>query len=259
MAFAKRVRTLLPGIAFLVVVFAVLEFVTRKSLVNAVIVPPPSAVGLTFLGMLDQRDVGIALLQTLQTLFAGYAIGCLFAIVLGILMGAFRPMYDLLEPVTEFLRPIPKPALLPALMLFLGLGATMKTTLVALAVFFPVLINAAQGARAVDPTMVSMAKTFGYGKVAVLWKILLPATAPYIFAGMRISLGIGIVVVVLAEMLTSNGGVGTQIIDMQRQFLVKQTYAWVLLLALLGLALNWLFVAIERRVLFWNAPAVDAS
>ncbi len=259
MPFSKRVRDLAPGIAFLIAFFALLEIVTRLSLVNAVIVPPPSAVVVTFVQMLGRPDVGVALAQTLQTLFIGYAIGCALAIVVGILMGAFRAMYDLLEPITEFLRPVPKPALLPALMLFLGLGTTMKVTIVALSVFFPVLINAAQGARAVEPTMIAMAKTFGYGRVAVLWRILLPATMPYILAGMRISLAIGIVVVVLAEMLTSNGGVGGQIADMQHQFYVKQTYAWVLLLALLGLGLNWLFVIVERRLLFWHTPALDAS
>jgi ABC-type nitrate/sulfonate/bicarbonate transport system permease component len=257
--FSKRVRDLAPGVAFLLALFALLEFVTRLHLVNAVIVPPPTAVIATFFGMFTQREVGVALLQTLETLFIGYAIGCALAIVLGILMGAFRAIYDLFEPITEFLRPVPKPALLPALMLFLGLGTTMKVTIVALSVFFPVLINAAQGARAVEPTMIAMAKTFGHSRLTVLRKVLLPATMPYILAGMRISLAIGIVVVVLAEMLTSNGGVGTQIADMQHQFFVKQTYAWVLLLALLGLALNGIFVAVERRVLFWHAQSVDPS
>jgi len=254
--FSKRVRDLAPGVAFLLALFALLEFVTRLHLVNAVIVPPPTAVIATFFGMFTQREVGLALLQTLETLFIGYAIGCALAIVLGILMGAFRAIHELF---TEFLRPVPKPALLPALMLFLGLGTTMKVTIVALSVFFPVLINAAQGARAVEPTMIAMAKTFGHSRLTVLWKVLLPATMPYILAGMRISLAIGIVVVVLAEMLTSNGGVGTQIADMQHQFFVKQTYAWVLLLALLGLALNGIFVAVERRVLFWHAQSVDPS
>jgi ABC-type nitrate/sulfonate/bicarbonate transport system permease component len=256
---SKRARDLAPGIAFLLVLFALLEIITRLHLVNAVIVPPPTAVLATFFQMFSQRAVGVALLQTLETLFIGYAIGCALAIVLGILMGAFRAVYDLFEPITEFLRPVPKPALLPALMLFLGLGATMKVTIVALSVFFPVLINAAQGARSVEPTMIAMARTFGHGRITVLWKVLLPATMPYILAGMRISLAIGIVVVVLAEMLTSNGGVGTEIADMQHQFFVKQTYAWVLLLALLGLALNWIFISIERRLLFWHTQKVDPS
>ena len=107
------------------------------------------------------------------------------AIALGMLMGSFRAVYNLFEPLTEMLRPIPKPALLPALILFLGLGATMKITLVALAAFFPVLISAVQGTRGVDATMIDMARTFGYRPAQILWKIVLPAAAPYIAVGMR--------------------------------------------------------------------------
>lgn len=255
MPIARRAFDALPGIVFLIVIFGLLEFITRTPLVNAAVVPSPSAVADTFVRMFLAGTFWVPLGQTLVLLAAGYGLGCLFAIVLGILMGAFRPVYDLFEPITELIRPIPKPALLPAFMLFLGLGAPMKISLVALSAFFPVLINAIQGARAIDPTMVNMARTFGHGRIAILWRILLPATAPYIFAGMRISLGISIVVVVLAEMLASSGGVGSSLVDMQHQFFVKQTYAWVLVLALLGLALNGIFTFIERRVTFWHAPS----
>jgi ABC-type nitrate/sulfonate/bicarbonate transport system permease component len=255
MPIVRRAVDALPGMVFLIAIFGLLEWVTRTPLVNAAVVPSPSAVLGTFGGMVRAGTFWVPLAQTLALLAAGYGAGCLTAIVLGILMGAFRPVYDLFEPITELIRPIPKPALLPAFMLFLGLGAPMKISLVALSAFFPVLINAIQGTRSVDPTMVAMAKTFGHGRTAVLWRIMLPATAPYILAGMRISLGISIVVVVLAEMLASSGGVGAALVDMQHQFFVKQTYAWVLLLALLGLALNGIFTFIERRVTFWYAPS----
>lgn len=254
---ANRRRRLLPGIAFVFELFAVLQAITQSGLVNPVIVPAPVAVPTYFFGMLGTAAVGRALVQTLLLLAAGYALGCGLAIVLGVLMGSSRRTFDLFEPITEFLRPVPKPALLPALMLFLGLGAPMKIWLVAITVFFPVLVNTVQGAQSVDRTMIDMARTFGHGRLTLLVKIVLPATLPYIMAGMRISLAIGIVMVVLAEMLTVNGGVGGEIVDMQRQFFVKQTYAWVLLLALLGLALNAVFVAIERRVLFWQLSQTE--
>ena len=88
-------------------------------------------------------------------------------------------------------------------MLFLGLGATMKVTIVALSAFFPVLINAVQGTRSVDPTVIDTGRTFGYGKAAILSRIVLPAAAPYYLAGMRVSLAFGLVVIVVAEMLTA--------------------------------------------------------
>lgn len=251
---ASGALALLPGVGFLALLLVALEAATKLSAVNPAVVPPPSAVLQTFAGIVLSGTFVTPLAQTVLLLAAGYGIGCAFAILLGILMGAYRPVYNLFEPITELLRPIPKPALLPAMMLFLGLGAPMKISIVALAAFFPVLITTVQGARSVDPTMTDMARTFGYRSSAILWKILLPATAPYILAGMRVSLGISLVVVVVAEMLASNSGVGYALIDNQRQFRVRETYSWLVVLALLGLAISGCFNWLERRLTFWQAP-----
>jgi ABC-type nitrate/sulfonate/bicarbonate transport system permease component len=141
------------------------------------------------------------------------------------------------------------------LILFLGLGSTMKITLVALAAFFPVLISTVQGTRGVDATMIDMARTFGYRPAQILWKIVLPAAAPYFAVGMRVSLGISLVVLVVAEMLAETGGVGAVLIQMQQQFQVRQTYGWLVVLALIGFSLNALFAWAERRLTFWSAPS----
>jgi ABC-type nitrate/sulfonate/bicarbonate transport system permease component len=251
--FTKRLADLVPGIAFILVVLAVVEAAARSGLVNAAVVPPPTAVA-GQLGQIVASGVFVLpLLQTLGTLLAGYAIGCALGITLGILMGSFRAVYNLFEPLTEMLRPIPKPALLPALILFLGLGSTMKITLVALAAFFPVLVSTVQGTRGVDVTMIDMARTFGYGQAHILWKIVLPAAAPYIAVGMRVSLGIGLVVLVVSEMLAESGGLGGALIGMQHQFMVRQTYGWLVIIAVVGFALNALFLRAERRVTFWSA------
>jgi len=244
-----------PGALFVVAVLAAVEAASRTGFFNSAAVPPPSVVAGAFAGIVTSGAVVKPLLQTLGLLFAGYAIGCTCALVLGILMGSFRRVYDLFEPLTELLRPIPKPALLPALMLFLGLGATMKVTIVALAAFFPVLINAVQGTRSVDPTMIDTGRTFGYGTAAILGRIVLPAAAPYYLAGMRVSLAIALVVIVVAEMLTANGGVGATLIDMQHEFQVRATYGWLTVLAVTGFSLNVLFRWIERRLTFWS-PSV---
>lgn len=251
---AKRWWRLLPGVAFILIVVAALETATRVSAINPAAVPPPSAALQTFASIVESGQAGKPLVQTFLLLAAGYLAGCSAGVVLGVLMGTFRAMYELFEPLTELLRPITKPALLPAFMLFLGLGATMKISIVALAAFFPVLVNTVQGARSVDSVMTDMARTFGYGRGAIVWKVILPATAPYIVAGMRVSLGISLVVVVVAEMLAATGGIGSALLDSQQQFHVRETYAWLIVLALLGLALSGCFDWIERRTMFWNAP-----
>jgi len=233
-----------------------LEIAARSGLVNPTFLPPPSAVFAALADIVHSWTFARPLAETVSLLFIGYGIGCVAAIVLGVLMGSLRPIYNLFEPLTELLRPLPKPALLPVLILFLGLGAKMEITIVALGCFFPVLINTLQGVRAVDPTMINTARTFGHGRFAIWRRILLPASAPYVLAGMRVSLGLGLILAVTAEMISGNGGLGDAILRAQRLFLVSESYAWLVVLALLGIVLTWLFNKVERHLTFWNAPRI---
>ncbi len=253
-SWSGRAVSVVLGIIVPLGALIVLEIASRRGWVNPTFLPPPAAILATFWGIITSGSFGAPLALTLLLLFIGYGIGCVPAIALGILMGSSRPIFNLFEPLIELLRPLPKPALLPALILFLGLGARMEITIVALGCFFPVLINTIQGVRAVEPTMINTARTFGHGTMAIWRRILLPASAPYILAGMRISLGLGLILVVTAEMIAGSGGLGDSILSAQRTFLVKESYAWLVMLALLGLLLTWLFTWVERRVAFWNAP-----
>jgi ABC-type nitrate/sulfonate/bicarbonate transport system permease component len=247
----ERLRTWL-GPCVLILLVLLLELGTRAGWVNAVLVPPPSAVAQRVFTVVAAGSFLEPLGRTMVLLVVAYAIGCVLAIALGVLMGRFRPVHGLLEPLVEVLRPLPKPALLPPLMLFLGLGDTMKITAVALGVFFPVLINTIQGVRGVDPVLVDVARTFGHSRAALLWKVVLPSALPLVLAGMRIALGIALVLVVIAEMMAGTGGIGYLIIDLQRSFRIVDMYAWVVILALLGYALNEVFVRIERRAIHWS-------
>ena len=251
---SARLTSVLPGIAVIVLALAGLEAAARGGLVKAAILPPPTEVASVLWDLVASGDFAAPMLQTLAILFLAYAIACSAGIVLGILMGYFHPVYVLLEPLAEILRTIPKPILLPPIMLFLGLGMPMKLFIVALAAFFPVLINTVQAVRAVDPVLIDTARTFGHGTPAVLARVILPASLPLILAGMRVSLGIALVLVVLSEMLAGTGGLGQLIMDMQQAFKVRETFAWLVILAVVGFALAMLFDWVERRVAFWNAP-----
>jgi ABC-type nitrate/sulfonate/bicarbonate transport system permease component len=253
---ARKLIGLVPGLLFIAVLLGALEVVARAGWVNATFVPPPSAIAAACGHLVASGIIGAPVVHTLALLAAGYALGCAAGVGLGVAMGASRIAFNLLEPLTELLRPVPKSALLPVLILFLGLGATMEITIIALSSFFPVLINTIQGVRGVDPTMVDTARTFGYGTRAIWLRILLPASVPFILAGMRISLGIGLVMVIIAEMLSGTGGLGDVILSAQRSFQVKDSYAWLVVLAVFGFALIALFDWAERRLSFWHAPGV---
>lgn len=245
----------LPGLLVLALILGGLEAAVDAGLIRRALLPPPSAIAPVLWDLLESGEVLAPLLATLRLVFAGFFIGCAAGVAGGLAMGWFPLVFRLLEPLVELLRPIPKAALVPALMLFLGIGETMKITSVALAVIFPVLVNTLQGVRGVDRVMLDAARTHGWGQAHMLLHLVLPAALPFILAGMRISLGLALVLAVLAEMLAGQGGLGFLILDMQRSFLVRQMYAWLVILAVLGLGLNALFLLVERRALHWQ-PAL---
>jgi ABC-type nitrate/sulfonate/bicarbonate transport system permease component len=239
------------GAGTVLALLVALELLVRAGKINAMLVPAPSVIATRTFEIVASGAFLAPLAATLYLLFTAYFSSCALAILVGLLMGRFAAAHNFLEPLVESLRPLPKPALLPPLILLLGLGDAMKLTIIGLAVFFPVLINTVQGVRGVDPVLVNTARTFGYRRYAILRKVILPASLPLILSGMRVSLALGLILVVVAEMLAGTGGLGYLILDMQRAFRVQNMYAWLVILAVLGYALNALFVALEARAIHW--------
>ena len=251
----ERLLVPVPGLLVLAALLAGIEAAVDAGLVRRALLPPPSVIGARLWDLLLSGEVLPPLLQTLGLVFTGFAIGTAIGVALGVAMGWWPAAFRLLEPLVELIRPIPKSALVPALMLFLGIGWTMKVTSVALVVIFPVLLNTLQGVRGVDRVMLDAARTHGWPTRHILLHLVLPAALPFILAGMRISLGLAMVLAVLSEMLSGGGGLGFLILDMQRSFRIRDMYAWLVVLAVVGLALNALFLAAERRALHWQPNA----
>ena len=240
------------GLATVAVLVGLLEAAVRAGAVNRALVPAPSTVAQKLVALVGAGEVLRPLGETLALLALAYVGACAVAVAVGLLMGRFAWVHGLLEPLVEVLRPLPKPALLPPLILFLGIGAEMKLTIIGLGVFFPVLVNTVQGVRGTEPVLLDAARTFGHSRLHTLLAVVLPASLPMVLAGMRVSLGLGLVLVVIAEMMAGTGGVGYLILDMQRSFRVPEMYAWTVILAVLGWGLNALFVRLERRVTHWS-------
>lgn len=194
-------------------------------------------------------------LPSLRRLAIGYVLAGIVGVAIGLAMGYFRWVDRLLDPLVEILRPIPSPAYIPMAILFLGIGDGMKIFMIAFASFFPILLNTVSGVRNVEPVLIDTGRTFGLGTRSILRKIILPSASVYIFTGLRISLAIALILTVIAEMVAGNSGIGFYILNAQRSFLVPQMYASVFALAILGFALNKLFVWAESHILAWNAGA----
>lgn len=239
------------GAGVILLFLAAVELAVRMKWVNPILIPAPTIVAERTWEILAKGEFLKPLGATLYLLGVAYLAASALAIAVGLLMGRFRAVHHLLEPLVEVMRPLPKPALLPPLILFLGLGDAMKLAVIGLGVFFPVLINTVQGVKGVDPVLIDTGRTFRVGGRALLLEIVLPAALPLILAGMRVALGLGLILVVIAEMMSGTGGVGYLIIDMQRTFRVQHMYAWIVILAVLGYALNAAFLKLEHRLIHW--------
>jgi ABC-type nitrate/sulfonate/bicarbonate transport system permease component len=189
---------------------------------------------------------------SLRRLAAGYAIGASVGVAVGVSMGSSRRVRQALEPLVELLRATPAVALVPALIVILGYGDRMRIAVIAFGVVFPVLVNSMDGVRAASPELRETASLLRLGRAERILRVDLPAALPSIFAGLRVAVSIGLVMVVVSEFVGGGDGLGHYIVVEQRQFNIPEMYAGILFLGLLGFVLNGVFVLVERRVLFWH-------
>lgn len=189
--------------------------------------------------------------STLWRMAVGFAIGTSVGTALGLAMGSLPWLNAALRPLIELLRPIPIPAVIPPLILLLGIDHAMKVFVVAFSTFFPVLVNTMGGVRAVDPTALDVGRTLQIGRLRMLTKVVLPASLPFILAGMRISLALALIVSVVAEMIAGSEGIGYYVMTMQYAMRASDMYAAIFLLAAMGYALNLLMLGVESKVLHW--------
>ena len=184
------------------------------------------------------------LIATLWRQMLGYGLAVVIGIMLGLVMGYYRLLYNLFEPLVEVLRPIPGPAYLPILVLFVGIGHEMKVTLI-----HPIAME--EGLRFQFDT----ARTLGLTTLQTFRELVIPAASPQILTGMRISLAISLILAILGEMIVSNDGLGYFVLLSQRTFKVPDMYAGIFTLALLGYVLNRLFLIIESRLIRWHTES----
>jgi ABC-type nitrate/sulfonate/bicarbonate transport system permease component len=240
------------GIALIAVLLVAWELAAASGAMPSLSFPRMSEILASMWRLTRSGELPAELGDSLWRMFAGYFIGILLGAAIGLLMGYFRVFYNLLEPITEVLRPIPSPAYLPIVILFLGIDDGMKIFMIAFASLFPVLINTYSGVRSIDPIQLQTARTFGVTGPKLIWKIVLPAASPYIFTGMRVSLAVALIVMVISEMVAASSGIGYFILSAQRGFKIREMFAGVLTLAVVGYVFNRIFVAIENRVLAWH-------
>jgi ABC-type nitrate/sulfonate/bicarbonate transport system permease component len=217
---------------------------------------PPASQVLAALGsMLVSGELAGHVAATMRRFAGGYALAAVIAVAAGLCLGLWRRLHNAFEPLIELLRPMPSPATIPIAILFLGIGDEMKVAVTAYACAWPILLNTIDGVRSVDRVLFATAATFRLSAWARFWKVVLPAAAPQIVTGLRVSLAIALILVTTAEMVVSNDGLGYYVLESQRTFRMPQMYAAVIALGVIGYALNRLFLAIDAWALAWHKGA----
>ncbi|WP_320779645.1 ABC transporter permease [Streptomyces sp. CRN 30] len=213
--------------------------------------PPLRTILTTFPDVWTADRLRADVTPSLLRLLAGYALAVVLGIALGTVIGSYRWVRAVCEPVLEFLRAVPPPVLVPVIMLFAGIGDTMKVLVIASGCVWPVLLNTVEGVRAVDPVLGETARGYGITGAARLRHVVLPSASPQILTGARQALSVGVILMVISEMFAASNGLGFTVVQFQRQFAIPGMWTGILLLGLLGFLLSLVFQLVERRMLGW--------
>jgi NitT/TauT family transport system permease protein len=221
--------------------------------VNPVFGSYPSAIALAFLELIRSGKIWVALLESLQPFVAGYGLAVLIGVPLGLVLGRFWIVEAAFGIYVTAGYSMPLVALVPLLMLWLGLGIKVKIAVVFLMSVFPVVINTWLGVRAVPKSLIEVGKSFVASDAVILRRIVLPATLPYIMAGIRLAVGRAVVAMVVAEFFTALSGLGAIIMNAANSFDTATMFVPLALLMVMAIGLNSLIGWVERKVAPWQA------
>lgn len=258
-ALASRVTLLIARLAVLAAAVAAWQLGTEAA--NSPFYLPPSQIvpdmyHLWFSGPASHlwltHDATANLLPSIGRMLAGWAIGAVAGIAIGVAIGRLPLLADLTEPVVHFARAVPPPALVPVFLFVFNIGTPMEIAAIIFGVIWPVLLNSIEGARHVHPGHLETARAFRVPPLTRLTRIILPSAAPKILAGLRLSLGLALVLMIVSEFVGSTNGIGNEMLKDQSLFNVPGMWDIVVLLGLFGMIINAAFGLVERRVLAWQ-------
>jgi NitT/TauT family transport system permease protein len=240
-------RLLLPAVALLA-----WEGLSRSGRVSPILVPPLHAIGREVVGLVTRGEPLTEAWYSLYRALGGFALAAVVGVLIGLVMGRSPLAARAVEPLLSGTYPVPKIALFPIFVFALGIGSLSKVALVFLECLYPIVINTYYGTRGVNRVLVWSARNMGASRAQVLRRVVMPAAAPYVFAGLRVALPIAMIVVVITEMISSADGLGYLVIYALASLRTDRMLAVVVAIALLGLALDRLLVVLRDRLVFWE-------
>ncbi|MBO9452506.1 ABC transporter permease [Tropicibacter sp. R16_0] len=241
------------GVVVFVVLLLFIEWGTRAGWISNLTLPRPSDVGATLLDLAQSGVLWTHLGPSLTRLVVGSLLGVSAGIGIGVLIGLFSYVRAGLVPVVAAIFPIPKIALLPLFVIWFGIDEGSKYALIALGTFTPTVVATYGAVDNVDRGLIRMGQSFGLGWLSIVRKIVLPGALPGILSGLRVSLAIGIILLVAAEMLGAEYGVGAYILQAGSLYDLERLFAGVVILSALGVLTSWIIGNFEKRLLAWRA------
>jgi NitT/TauT family transport system permease protein len=220
--------------------------------VNPLFLSYPSAIGRAFLQIVTTAEFQRSALGSLHVFAVGLLAALALGITLGLLMGRYRLVEYLLDPYVYALDATPRVALIPLLLLWFGLGISSKIAIVFLSGLFPVLMNTFSGVRTVSAQLVEVGRAYGAGERKLFTKIILPASLPFIMAGIRLAVGRALIGIITAEMFTAVTGMGALLVRYSSALATDKFFVPVILLALLGVVLSNAVERLQRRLAPWK-------
>lgn len=240
------------GLLVFVVLIALAEVGTRSEFISSLTLPRPSAVLETLVQLYQTGLLWKHLLPSLQRLIVGAFIGVVAGVSLGVMIGLFSLVRAGLVPLVAALFPIPKIALLPLFVIWFGIDEASKYALIAFGTFTPTVVATYGAVDNVDRSLIRMGQSFGLTWWSIVRKIVLPGAFPAILSGLRVSISIAIILLVAAEMLGAEYGVGSYILEAGALYDLERLFAGVTILSIMGLVMNWAIGLVERRFLGWR-------
>ena len=245
-------QKILKQSAVIVLLLVLWEVAPRIGLVDPVFFPPISAVAVGWWGLVSSGELFTHFQASMYRSVIGFGLSLVIAIPLGLIIGWFPLAKDLLNPLLELFRNTAALALLPVFILLLGIGEVSKIAIVLFACTFPILLNTINAVQNVDPLLIKSAKSMGLPSYKLFYKVILPASIPTIFTGIRMAGTASILVLIAAEMVGAKEGLGYLINYAQMNFQIAEMYAGIITISLLGLVLNYVLVSLEKRFSAWK-------
>jgi NitT/TauT family transport system permease protein len=247
-----RMRERILGIASPVALLLVWELAAEAHLIDTRFFPAPSSVIAVMFDMLRSGELVTNTLVSLRRLALGTLIGGAPALILGIAMGLNRWVRAIFDPLVAATYPIPKSAILPLALLIFGLGEGSKIFMVAIGVFFPVAINATTGVLEINRIYLDVGRNYKASRWNTFWTIALPGALPVIMTGFKLGIGIGLVLIAIAEMIGAKSGLGYMIWTAWETFSVEQMYVGLFMIAIIGFVLTVALNELERVIIPWK-------